>query len=234
MKRANIVNFMLVFSMSAGIAVSVFPAEAQENAFTTNRSDGRGKSWEIFLPLNYTQSETIKGRGDSSVDINDDVGFGFGLGYNFNDHFQLNGSISWSSRGYDATIVQTDGSTRRYNNILDTSTFSLNGIYHLLNKNITPFVSGGIGNTHLDTNIPSGLSSTACWYDPWYGYICDSYVPTKTENALSYNAAVGILFDINRQFGIRASYSRLWIDLDETSYTADFSTWKLDVLFRMF
>lgn len=65
MKRANIVNFMLVFSMSAGIAVSVFPAEAQENAFTTNRSDGRGKSWEIFLPLNYTQSETIKGRGDS-------------------------------------------------------------------------------------------------------------------------------------------------------------------------
>ena len=96
MKRADVVSFILAFSMSAGIAVSVFPAEAQENAFMTNRSDGRGKSWELFLPLNYTQSETIKGRGDSSVEINDDYGFGFGLGYNFNDHFQLNGSISWS------------------------------------------------------------------------------------------------------------------------------------------
>lgn len=233
MKRANVVSFILAFSMSAGIAVSVFPAEAQENAFTTSRPDGRGKSWEVFLPLTYTQSKTIKGQGESSVEINDDYGFGFGLGYNFNDHFQLNGSINWSSRGYDATIVQTDGSTRRYNNILETSTAMLSGIYYLLNTNLTPFVSAGIGNTHLDTNIPSGLSSTACWYDPWYGYICDSYVPTKTENALSYNVAVGILFDINRQVGLRVAYSRLWVDL-HNAYTPGFSSWKLDMVFRMF
>lgn len=234
MKRATVVRFILAFSMSAGFAVSVFPAEAQENAFTTSRPDGRGKSWEVFLPLHYTQSKTIKGQGESSVDINDDYGFGFGLGYNFNDHFQLNGSITWSSRGYDATIVQTDGSTRRYNNNLDTSTLMLGGIYHFLNKNLTPFVSAGIGTTHLDTNIPSGLSSTACWYDPWYGYICDIYVPTKTENALSYNAAIGILFDINRQFGLRVAYSRMWVDLKNASHTPDFSTWKLDMVFRMF
>jgi opacity protein-like surface antigen len=167
------------------------------------------------------------------VDINAGYGFGFGFGYNFTDNFQLNGLFNWNSRSYDATTVNTDGSTRKYSNYMDTSTLSVNGIFYFLKGDFTPFVSGGVGVTYVDTNIPEGQGSTSCWYDPWWGYVCSSYQPTKTENDISYNAGVGVRYDVNRQFSLQGSYNKTWIDISRASTQPDFDIWKLDLIFRM-
>jgi len=221
----------LVVVLAALWAIIPGPADAQ--SYTAVRPGGRAGSWEFTLPLLYADSARINGQGGASVDINADFGFGFGFGYNFTDNIQLNGIFTWSSRSYDATTVNTDGTTRKYSNYMDTSTFSLNGVYYFLSGNINPFISAGVGITYVDTNIQSGTGSTSCWYDPWWGYVCSSYVPTKTENDVSYNAGIGVRYDANRQFGLQLGYYKTWIDMSKASGTPEFDTWRLDFIFRM-
>jgi opacity protein-like surface antigen len=227
-----LIKVMVVVLVVAAIgAIVPNPAEAQ--SYTAPRPGGRGGNWEIYLPLIYSDSATVKGEGGSKVDINADWGFGFGAGYNVNDYFQINGMLTWSTKSYNATTVGTDGTTKKYSNYMDTSTLSLNGVYYIMNGNITPFVSAGVGITYVDTNIPTGSGSTSCWYDPWYGYVCSSYMPTKTENDISYNAGIGVRFDVDRQFGLQFGYYKTWIDISKASSTPEFDTWKLDIIFRM-
>jgi len=222
---------MVIVLMVAAIG-AIVPGPAGAQDFTKPRAGSRGGSWDFFLSPIYAESATIKGKGGSSVELNDDLGFGFGLGYNFNDHFQLNGLINFNSRGYDAKAVRDDGTTKQYSNYTESSTLSLNGVYYILSGNITPFVSGGVGYTYMDTNIQDGPPDDMCWYDPWWGYVCGSYMPTKTENAFSYNGGIGVRFDVNRNFGLQAGYYKTWIDINNASSTPDFDIWKLDFIFR--
>jgi hypothetical protein len=96
-------------------------------------------------------------------------------------------------------------------------------------------VSAGVGITYVDTNIPTSLQGpTYCWWDPWYGYICSDGTPTKTESDVSYNASIGVRFDLNRQFSLQPSYQKSWIDIRRaTGGTPDFDAWRLDFIFRM-
>jgi outer membrane protein W len=223
----------MVVALLLAAAWAIMPDPAEAQAFTTVRPGGRGGTWDFYLPITYAESAIIEGQGGSSVDVNADWGFGFGFGYNFNDHFHLNGLMTWNSRSYDAIVVTDSGATQRYSNYLDSSTISLNGIFYLLSGDFTPFVSAGAGITYVDTNIQDGPATGTCWYDPWWGYVCSSYVPTKTENDMSYNAGVGVRLDVNRQFGLQASYNKTWIDISKASGTPDFDTWRLDFVFRM-
>jgi opacity protein-like surface antigen len=232
MKRAIIISLALVIAAFAGATLYVPVAEAQ--TYTAVRPDGRGGQWEFILPITFTDSATVKGQGGSSVDINSDWGGGFGFGYNINDRFQINGIYSWGYRSYDATIVGTDGSKQKYNSFMNTATLALNGIFYILDGNVAPFVSGGIGITHIDTNIPSGSSSTNCWYDPWWGYMCSSYVPTKTQDDVSYTAGLGLRWDINRMFSLQGAYNKMWIDIQHSAGgMPDFDIFRLDFIFRM-
>ena len=167
------------------------------------------------------------------MELDDAWGAGFGFGYNLSDHFQLTGVVSWSDRDYTATIVNTDGSTRQYTDRLDSTSFSLNGIFCFLKGTITPFVSGGVGITNVDTNIPTGVATTECWYDPWYGNVCSVDVPTKNETFLSYTAGLGVNFDISSRYSLQSSYNKMWIDVRRAPNTPDFDVWRLDLIFRI-
>lgn len=231
MKRWMMTGMALAFAAIAGAALYAPVAEAQ--GFTGVRPGGRGGTTNFYLPLIYADSATINGQGGSSVDLNADWGFGFGFGYNFNDYFQLNGLFNWNSRSYDAKVVLDNGTTQRYSNYMDISSLSLNGVYYVLNGDITPFVSAGVGITYIDTNIQNGPSSGSCWYDPWWGYVCSTYVPTRTENDVTYNAGVGVRFDVDQRFGLQGGYYKTWIDIGNASETPEFDIWRLDFLFRM-
>jgi opacity protein-like surface antigen len=225
-------KFVVVVVVLAALwAIMPGPADAQ--SFTAVRPGGRAGTWEFTLPLIYAESARITGENGTSVNIDGGYGFGFGFGYNISDNFQLNGLFNWNSRSYNATTVGTDGTTKKYNNYMDTSTLSLNAVYYILKGDITPFVSGGVGVTYVDTNIPTGTGSTSCWYDPWWGYVCSSYLPTKTENDISYSAGAGVRFDVNRQFSLQGSFNRTWIDISRATGQPEFDTWKLDLIFRM-
>jgi hypothetical protein len=221
---------LLLIAILFTVGMSGF-AYAQD--YTVSTPGGRAGSWEFFMPLTYNPATTIHGQQGSSVDLDPTWGWGFGFGYNFNEHFQMNGLFSWSARNYTAKIVNQNGSTTNYNNTLYSSTFSANGIFYLMKGKISPFVMGGIGITYLDTNIQTGGASSACWWDPWYGYICSSTYPTKTESDVSYNLGIGVRFDLNRQFSLQPSYNKSWIEIHNSSGTPDFDIWRLDFIFRM-
>ena len=206
---------------------------AGAESYSVVRPGGRGGTWEFLLPLKYTDSAAINGAGGSRVDISSDWGLGFGFGYNINDHFQLNGIFDWSYRSYQATIVQDNGQTRYYNNYVDTSTMTLNGIYYLMSGDFTPFVSGGIGIGFVDTNIPTSPAQSVCYWDPWWGYVCGGYQPTKTESDVVYNAGAGVRFDVNRQFSLQGSYNKSWMNVSRAQGIPDFDIWRLDFIFRM-
>jgi opacity protein-like surface antigen len=220
----------LVLAAIAGVSFYSPVAEAQE--YMASRPGGRGGTWEFSLPLIYSGSTTWNGQGGSSVDLDATWGFGFGFGYNFNEHFQLNGLFAWSARNYSATIENQDGTQKRYGNTLYSSTFSLNGVYYPMLGKISPFVSGGIGGTYIDTSIPTSIGSTACWWDPWYGYVCGSTATTKTESDFSYNVGIGVRFDLGREFSLQPSYNKVWIDRGSKG-TPDMDIWRMDFIFRM-
>lgn len=207
----------------AGTLVLPSPVQAQGSS--------RAGSWEFILPITYSPSTSFTGEGGSSASLNSDVGMGLGFGYNLNNHLQLGGTIAWNTRNYNATIVNTDGTTKRASGTLDSSTIALNATYYFMRSGFTPFVSGGIGSTFIDTNIPNGQGSTACWWDPWYGYVCDTYAATKTQTALSYSAGVGVRYELSRAISLQGSYNRMWIDYSKGNPNID--GWRLDFVFRM-
>lgn len=213
--------------------LAVVATDADAQVYTASRPGSRAGNWEFFLPLTFMPSWNTAGEQGSNINLDATWGFGFGLGYNITDRFQVNGLFSWSARNYDAQIVQTDGQTQRYGNTMYTSTFALNGVFYFLDGDISPFVSGGVGMTYIDTNIPTGVGNTACWWDPWYGYVCNNYAPTKTENDVSYNVGLGVRFDLNPQFSLQPSYNKMWIDIHKASGQPDLDVWRLDFIFRM-
>ncbi len=215
---------VVAVGMLAGALVLPSPVQAQGST--------RANSWEFILPVTYSPSMTVTGEGGSSADLNSDLGFGFGIGYNLNNHFQLTGLLTWSTRSYNATLVDASNGTRRNaSGTLESSTIAVNAVYFLMPQGITPFVSGGIGSTFIDTNIPNGIPTSGCWYDPWYGTICNTYYPTKSETAVSYSAGIGVRIPVNRAFSVQGSYNRLWVDLSNSKPEID--GWKLDLVFRM-
>ena len=228
--KISIASLVLAVLCMSGLVVS---ADAQQ--FTSVRPGGRAGTWDIILPLNYAESATINGQNGSSVNVDGGWGLGIGFGYNFTDNFELGGSFNWNERTYSANVTGTGFMGSRYTNWMDTSTVLVNGTFYILNGNFSPFVTGGMGFTYVDTNIPSGYSGpSSCWWDPWYGYVCNNYYqPTVTRNEWTYNAGVGVRFDLNRQMALRAGYYRSWVEFRNTSGgTPYFDNWAFDLVFR--
>lgn len=215
-----------IFPMVAALAGALaLPSTAQAQGAP------RAGSLEFILPIIYSPSSSFNGQGGSSADINSNLGFGLGLNYNVNNHFQVGGMFSWGYRNYTANVVDQNGVTQKATGTLDSSTIGLNATYFFMPSGFSPFVTGGFGSTWVDTNIPNGVPQTGCWYDPWYGYICNSYTPTKTQTAVSYTAGAGARFELNRTFSVQGSYNKMWVDLSNGK--PDFDVWRLDFVFRL-
>ena len=194
---------------------------------------GRKGKYEITLQPRYVSSKGIDADGGSRVDVDPAFGFGLGFGYNFTDSFALHLDGSWTRADYKAKIATADGNgnpagTGSVDGTLDTTTVALNLSYYLLNGPLTPFLTGGVGWTFLDSNIPSGPVEGVCWWDPWYGYICTVYQNTYTKNYFSYNLGLGARWDLYPGFFLRGSVGWQWLDLGKAG-TTDFLGGRMDI-----
>jgi opacity protein-like surface antigen len=214
MIRHRTVLAMLSFSVLAAVCLlgGVSPAVAADS--------DRGEKWQFYIPITYIGSETIGGENGTSVDLNSDFSWGFAFGYNFNERFHLGFEITWIDMNYDVTVAQDlnmDGnvdSSFTAGGVLDASTIGMTGQFNFMDTTVTPFIRAGLGSTYVDSNIPSGSSSTACWWDPWYGYICGTWQDTFSDNFFSYSGAVGVRADMSDTFFLELSYNSMWIDTD--------------------
>jgi opacity protein-like surface antigen len=193
----------------------------------------RAERWEFTVQMRYIDDQSFGVDGGTQVDVNSDIGWGFGFGYNFNNHLALGVDIGWNSPSYDATIISADTpalAPRQVSAEMSTSSIHLNLLYNFIAGPVTPFVGAGIGSTYIDTNIPSGLASTSCWWDPWYGYVCYGYQPTYSDNRFSYNAVAGVRWDLSRDVFLRAAVGMHWIDMSNGG-AQDFTVGRLEIGF---
>jgi opacity protein-like surface antigen len=191
----------------------------------------RGGKSEFYLAPVFTDSKSYSFEGGSTA--NSDTGFGFTLGYafNFDQKRALGIEFAWSDVDYNATVQPGAGNGNTAGTIrgtLETWTVRFLGTYHFMEGNVTPLITGGLGWTYVDTNIPTGLPQNTCWYYPWYGSYCASYVPTATSTKFSYNVGLGLRAEMGKGF-IRGVVNQQWVDFggnygsdSVTQYRIDF------------
>jgi outer membrane assembly lipoprotein YfiO len=194
---------------------------------------GRRGRYEVTLQPRYVATKEIGTEGGSTLDLDPALGFGAGFGYNFTNKFALHLDASWTRSDYQAKITSTDSGgistgTTTASGVLDTTTVALNLSYYLLDGPLTPFLTGGIGWTFLDSNIPSGPPEGVCWWDPWYGYVCSTYQNTYTKDYFSYNLGLGARWDVIPGFFLRGSVGWQWLNLGKAG-TNDFVGGRLDL-----
>jgi len=66
-----------------------------------------------------------------------------------------------------------------------------------------------------------------CWYYPWYGTSCASYVPTQTATKFSYNAGLGLRMEMGKGF-IRALANQQWADVGGSYGSTSWTQYRID------
>ena len=112
--------------------------------------------------------------------------------------------------------------------VLDASNLQAFAQYNILPRRVTPFVRGSFGWTWIDSNIPAGPAQGACWWDPWWGYVCDTWQSTYEDTSFAYGAAAGVRAELARTAFLEGSYNLLWIDLDRAG-SQSFDGFRLNV-----
>ncbi|HSN54119.1 MAG TPA: outer membrane beta-barrel protein, partial [Candidatus Sulfomarinibacteraceae bacterium] len=178
--------------------------------------------WELTLGALYQLGADLDFEGGSTVATRDDFGLSIGGAYNITDQLATSFGLQWTGISYNANVVQDDGRVTGIRGSYDTWATSVNALYHFTDDALAPYAGVGIGWTWVDTNIPTGLPSTGCWWDPWFGWICVTSYPTKTTDTFSYQAILGLRYQLNFDTFLRFSYTSQWQDFGQAEGTPRF------------
>jgi len=172
------------------------------------QSNDRDDMWEFGVLVFNQGGVDLNGADQSSIDVDNVLAFGVGLAYHFNNHFSLGGELSWSSPDYSAVIIPDDGIgiPETINHELSIFSYSFKGTFNLLDGPFTPYAEAGFGWANVDSNIASQPPITGCWWDPWWGYICDSFYNTYNKTREFYTGALGLRWDFNNGMSLKGSY----------------------------
>ena len=198
-------------------------------------SSNRDAGWEYGLDLVYLDSANLSFKGGSTLDVGDDVGATFTFGYRMNPHLEVNFALDYQSANYNATIQSADTPPALSVDVkgdYEAFTPRVNVNYNFLDGAITPYVTGGIGWSFIDTNIPNGRVEVGCWWDPWYGQVCVPVQDTRSTDAFTYQLGAGVRWDASDNWSMRFAYEKHWYDFDNASGSADFDELKLGVVYR--
>ena len=163
------------------------------------------------------------------------LGFTLGGTYNFTNRFALGFGFGWLSPDYTATFVPDDGGVNQTETLrAELDVFSLygKGTFNFIEGPITPFVEATLGWTAVDSNIADGPPVTGCWWDPWWGYICSSFYDTYSEDLTSWSYAAGVRWDVNRMWGLKASYGVLELETSSRTEDASIDMFTIQAIFR--
>jgi hypothetical protein len=195
-------------------------------------SQRTGRS-QFSFPITFTSGASYGSEG-TNVDVNDDVGWGFGFGFSLSEKLLLGAEFTWLDASYDAFIAtdfdgdQISDDSIEVSGVLDASNFQAYAQYNILPRRVTPFVRGSFGWTWIDSNIPAGPETGTCWWDPWWGYVCDTWQSTFSDTAFAYGAAAGVRAELGTgNFFVEGSYNLLWIDFDRSG-TQSFDGFRLN------
>ena len=159
----------------------------------------RAGTYEFYLFPVFTQGETKTFEGGTSARTDNGYGFGFGFARNFTAHWNGAVEFAWGETYYRTTMQPAPGNPGQAINssgVIDTSTLRFAGSWNMLSGPVTPFLTGGLGWTHIYTDVPAGPPQNSCWYYPWWGPVCTTYIPTQNTTKFSYNFGGGVRWDV--------------------------------------
>jgi opacity protein-like surface antigen len=190
-------------------------------------ANARDPGWEFGGELIYQDSFDISSDVGSTASIDSDVGIALTFGYRFNDRFELAFGLDWNTIDYTASLVGDTfpGLVVDVDGELEAFTPRVGANFNFMEGPITPYVTGMIGYSFIDTNIPDGPAQGGCWWDPFWGiYICDTWQPTRSSEEFIYGAGLGVRWDVNDSWTARLAYEKRWLD---TAESPDFDQIKL-------
>ncbi len=168
-------------------------------AAAQGRPGGRAGTYEFYLSPIFTESKSQSFEGGTTARTDTGYGFGFGFARNFTPHWNAGVEFSWGETYYRTTMQGTGaqvGQTINSSGTIDTSTLRFAGTWNMLATDLTPFVTAGGGWTHIYTDLPAGPPQNSCWYYPWWGPVCTTYIPTQNTTKFSYNLGAGVRWDV--------------------------------------
>ncbi len=198
-------------------------------ATTAFAQGDRAGTWEAGFSISDFSSESVQGSSGSGLDVESEVGYGFALNYNVTDRLAVGGDLIFSSPDYQAVRV-VDGSliADTVDAEMDIATLQFKGTFYFTEGALAPYAEIGAGWSKVDSNLVEE-SSTSCWWDPWWGYVCADYYETYSDTRTSLGYGLGLRWELSDAFVARASYSVLEIDGE---YTGDTSVDALRVDFQ--
>lgn len=220
--------------MSRFLQVAVLAAVMlSANAAEAQYGHGRDGSWDFGLTLVDQSAENLIGEQGSTLEIAGRTGWGITAMYNLNDYLAVGLDFGWNRPNYLATrIIEEPMAPNTIRTKLDMFSYELKAALHFIDGPITPFVEASAGWTNMDSNIPDQPPTSGCWWDPWWGYICDSFYSTYSKTRFSYGGAAGLRADLGSGLGIKASYGVKEIDTSNATQAAVFNLWKLELLWK--
>lgn len=194
-------------------------------------SDRAGKV-DMSVQFSDVGSETFSGDRGSDATVKSELGLGFNFAYNVDNNWAFGIEFSWRSADYSTHVTPDAGNPGPAfdrTGTIDISTTALTATYHFSPARLTPLVTGNIGRTWVDTNIPAGPPVNVCWWDPWWGQYCGPTVPTKSDVYWSYGLGLGVRWDSKGPFFLRGLISEQWIDVGGSVGQPSFTIYRVDV-----
>jgi len=191
---------------------------------------GQAGDYDFYIVVPFTNGEDLEFDGGAEAKIEDDIGFGFGFGTFITKNLVVRGNMTWNSASYSATRILDDGNNSRevFGGKYDSSSLSLGADYYFTTGRFSPFVSADLGLFYIDSNIPSGRPVSQCWWDPWYGYTCDSYQPSFGDNTWFYGVGAGARMEFGRSNFFKLGYYERWVDFDRVSGSPSFGIFRFE------
>ncbi len=197
-----------LFLLALSISIS---AEAQSFR-VPSVNDGRAGHWEFTTQLQTNASDTYNGEQGTSVRLSQRTGFGFGAAYNLTEHFSLGADFNFAAPRYTATVQPEDLAEPpvSFENRADIFTGQFKGTWNILKTSLTPYIEAGGGFTFVDSNVRDAQVPASCWFDPWYGTVCNT--SSYNDTNFSYGGAAGFRWDTKNSLVLKLSINTLIID----------------------
>jgi opacity protein-like surface antigen len=181
------------------------------------------RPWTTRLGLNYQLTSDTDFDGGTTAEFKSSTGFLIGLGFALSDKLEVGANFTYDERDYDARLAgDAPGEVFPVKGDLESMGVMFNLNYYFMTGRFTPFVTTGVGWNFVDTNIPSEPPTVGCWWNPWYGYICQGFQETKNVDGLTYQAGAGLRYRLNPSLTLSGSYQRSWLDFPKADGTPTF------------
>ena len=194
--------------------VAILPATGQIPNVTEGFS--RQGHTEVYGIGQYLHSDDIKFDGPfGKVPVKmDDTGLGgFGVAFHFNDYISIHGDFMFGNATFSGNFPGENSGQNTFvkqDAFIQTGRFNVD--YNIINRRLTPFITAGIGYQYLETELHNLPEVGYCWWDPWWGYICDVSHPYASQTDFTWNAGAGVRWNVTDNILVKAMVGGNWLE----------------------